>query len=109
MQSPVGCFRLFTGFYRVLPAVFTTCGFRLPVVFGCLQLTAVDGIRHWRDRGLVPAGLDPLRYAQVSWSTLHGMSRLLIDGIYIDSSAREAMCEAAADMFWRELSTAPAC
>lgn len=68
----------------------------------------VDGIRHWRDRGLVPAGLDPLRYAQVSWSTLHGMSRLLIDGIYIDSSAREAMCQAAADMFWRELSTAPA-
>jgi AcrR family transcriptional regulator len=68
----------------------------------------VDGIRHWRDRGLVPAGLDPLRYAQVSWSTLHGMSRLLIDGIYVDSAARRAMCRAAADMLWRELNEAPA-
>lgn len=44
---------------------------------------------------------DALRYAQVSWSTLHGISRVVIDGIYLQSDAVSAMCDAAADMMWR--------
>jgi AcrR family transcriptional regulator len=63
----------------------------------------VDGIRGWQESGQISKNLDPLRYAQVSWSTLHGMSRLLIDGIYVDNQSRNAMCQAAADMLWREL------
>ena len=63
----------------------------------------VDGIRGWQESGQISKKLDPLRYAQVSWSTLHGMSRLLIDGIYVDNQSRNAMCQAAADMLWREL------
>ena len=67
----------------------------------------VDGIRRWRGQRGVSSRLDPLRYAQVTWSTLHGMSRLLIDGIYIDDEARKAMCQATAEMFWRELTAMP--
>lgn len=63
----------------------------------------VDAIRRWQAFGQIAEGVDPLRYAQVSWSTLHGMSRLLIDGIYVDNQSRNAMCEAAADMLWRQL------
>ncbi|AKH70484.1 transcriptional regulator, TetR family [Spongiibacter sp. IMCC21906] len=44
---------------------------------------------------------DALRYAQVSWSTLHGMSRVLIDGIYFESDAVNAMCDTATEMMWR--------
>lgn len=63
----------------------------------------VDGVRHWQEQGLVLNTIDPLRYAQVSWSTLHGMSRLLIDGIYVDEAAIEPICHNAAMMFWTEL------
>lgn len=67
----------------------------------------VDGIRQWKKQGDVSESLEPLRYAQVTWSTLHGMSRLLIDGIYVDRQARNSMCQATADMFWRELTAIP--
>lgn len=66
----------------------------------------VDQIRCWQKARLVSSTVDPLRYAQVSWSTLHGMSRLLIDGIYLDSEAVAAMSDAAANMFWQQLQAA---
>jgi AcrR family transcriptional regulator len=65
----------------------------------------VNRIRKWQEQGDISRSLDPLRYAQVTWSTLHGMSRLLIDGIYVDGRSRNAMCKAAAEMLWRELTT----
>ncbi|NHO65487.1 TetR/AcrR family transcriptional regulator [Aestuariicella hydrocarbonica] len=63
----------------------------------------VDGVRHWQEQALILESIDPLRYAQVSWSTLHGMSRLLIDGIYVDEAAIEPICQNAAAMLWSEL------
>ena len=63
----------------------------------------VEQIRHWQQSTSRESVVDPLRYAQVSWSTLHGMSRLLIDGIYLDSAAIAAMSDTAASMFWRQL------
>lgn len=62
----------------------------------------VDHIRQLQSIGGLRDGFDPLRYAQLSWSTLHGMSRLLIDGIYLDSSTVEEMCTTAAAMFWQQ-------
>jgi AcrR family transcriptional regulator len=62
----------------------------------------LEHIKVWQRQAPV-SDFDALRYSQVSWSTLHGMSRLLIDGIYVDSAAIEAMSETAARMFWREL------
>jgi AcrR family transcriptional regulator len=66
----------------------------------------VETVRNWQTNGRIVSSVDPLRYAQVSWSTLHGMSRFLIDGIYVDRAALEAMCDNATDMFWRQLTTA---
>ncbi|KEQ18751.1 TetR family transcriptional regulator [Endozoicomonas numazuensis] len=39
---------------------------------------------------------DALRVAQVSWSSLHGLSRLLNDGVYLDKAAINSMCDVAA-------------
>ncbi len=63
----------------------------------------VEKLREWREQGRVLSSVDPLRFAQVSWSTLHGMSRLLIDGIYMDDAAIDPICENAAEMFWQQL------
>ncbi len=63
----------------------------------------IEQVRSWQERGHVDPTLDVLRYSQVSWSTLHGMSRLMIDGVYPDVEAMGPMCDQAAAMFWREL------
>ena len=43
----------------------------------------------------LPAGTRPLRLAQASWATLHGLCRLLIDGIYVDREDMEEVSEEA--------------
>ena len=63
----------------------------------------VDLIRAWHLQGDIASSLDPLRFAQMSWSTLHGMSRLLIDGIYVEHSAIDTLCNAATDSFWSQI------
>jgi AcrR family transcriptional regulator len=63
----------------------------------------LEHIRIWR-QSISNTNIDALRFAQVSWSTLHGMSRLLIDGIYLDATAINVMSDAAAKMFWPQLS-----
>jgi AcrR family transcriptional regulator len=63
----------------------------------------VERIQYLQERGLVAKTLDPLRFTQVSWGLLHGMSRLLIDGIYTDAASITPICETAADMLWQQL------
>jgi AcrR family transcriptional regulator len=60
-------------------------------------------VRGWHDDGLTSGTIEPLRFAQVTWSALHGMSRLLIDGIYVEQAAIDAMCTSAANIFWDSL------
>lgn len=60
-------------------------------------------LQEWQDRGQILSTIDPVRHTQVTMSTLHGMSRLLIDGIYVDKSTVSAIGDTAARMFWREL------
>ncbi|MEP4892493.1 MAG: TetR/AcrR family transcriptional regulator [Aliiglaciecola sp.] len=55
--------------------------------------------RDWQHKGLLPASLDTLRLSQVTWGTIHGIARLLIDGIYADASHIDEMCETALRMF----------
>ena len=43
----------------------------------------------------LPAGSNPLRLAQASWATLHGLCRLLIDGIYVNRRDMEEVSEEA--------------
>lgn len=61
----------------------------------------VDMTRHWQQQGLMPASEDTLRLAQVTWGTIHGIARLLIDGIYADRSHIDAMCDCAVNLFCR--------
>ncbi|PCI32929.1 MAG: TetR family transcriptional regulator [Alphaproteobacteria bacterium] len=58
----------------------------------------VEMTRQCQEGGILPAGEDSLRLAQVSWGTLHGLARLLIDGIYTDESHIDEMCDCAANM-----------
>lgn len=63
----------------------------------------IERIQHWQERGLVNKNLDAIRFAQVAWGTYHGISRLLIDGIYTDSASVKRICETAADTLWLQL------
>lgn len=68
------------------------------VAYPCFQFQ-VEMTRYWQEKGLLPQGQDPLRLAQVTWGTLHGIARLLIDGIYAVESHIDEMCDCAADLF----------
>lgn len=59
----------------------------------------VKMIKRCQQHGLMPSEADTLRLAQVTWGTMHGIARLLIDGIYADASHIEEMCETAVDLF----------
>lgn len=45
-----------------------------------LSLTA-----RWQKSGILNSDVDTLRLAQVTWGTLHGICKLIIDGIYADN------------------------
>lgn len=45
--------------------------------------------------GPLAGGQRPLRIAQASWATLHGLCRLVIDGIYVNATDMEAVSEEA--------------
>lgn len=68
------------------------------VAYPCFQFQ-VSMTRYWQQQGLLPDSSDALRLAQVTWGTLHGIARLLIDGIYADKSHISQMCDTAADLF----------
>ncbi|MBR9805359.1 TetR/AcrR family transcriptional regulator [bacterium] len=61
----------------------------------------VDTVRRWHDEGAMHATIDPLRFAQVSWSTLHGLCRLLADGVYLEGDAAvDGISETLIDTWW---------
>ena len=70
------------------------------VAYPCFQFQ-VQMTRIWQQHGYLPDGPDALRLAQVTWSTMHGIARLLIDGIYADATHIGEMCDCAADVFMR--------
>jgi AcrR family transcriptional regulator len=59
----------------------------------------VSMTKRWQEQGLMPKSEDTLRLAQVTWGTMHGIARLLIDGIYADNSHIDEMCETAVNLF----------
>ena len=46
----------------------------------------------------LPDGVTPLRITQLSWRSSHGLSRLMIDGIYLDKTALESIFETASKL-----------
>jgi AcrR family transcriptional regulator len=59
----------------------------------------VDMTKQWQQQGLLPNNEHTLRLSQVTWGTMHGIARLLIDGIYADRSHIDEMCECAVNLF----------
>jgi len=55
--------------------------------------------KKWQSIGLLNPKSNTLRLSQVIWGTMHGIAKLLIDGIYTDSSQIEEICDCAADQY----------
>jgi hypothetical protein len=53
----------------------------------------------WQEQGIIIKEENSLRLAQVTWATLHGIARLVIDGIYAQDSQIDEMCECAVNVF----------
>jgi len=53
----------------------------------------------WQEQGIIRADENTLRLAQVTWATLHGIARLVIDGIYAQENQIDEMCECAVKVF----------
>ncbi|MCC1495405.1 TetR/AcrR family transcriptional regulator [Alcanivorax sp. 1008] len=67
-----------------------------------LKETAFACFRHYAERigtligeQRLPKGSKPLRLAQASWATLHGLCRLMIDGIYVNQTDMEEVSHEA--------------
>lgn len=64
------------------------------VAHGCFR-RYVDKLQADGIGAHLPGGTDALRVAQASWATLHGLCRLLLDGIYVDRQDMEAVSDQA--------------
>ena len=64
------------------------------VAYPCFDFQ-VTLTKQWQDNGILPANENALRLAQVIWGTLHGIARLIIDGVYTDASNISEMGECA--------------
>jgi AcrR family transcriptional regulator len=67
-----------------------------------LRHTAFACFRHYAERittligsARIPLGSKPLRLAQASWATLHGLCRLMIDGIYVNHADMQEVSDEA--------------
>lgn len=68
------------------------------VAYPCFQ-SHVELVRQWQQKGVLNANENSLRLAQVSWATMHGLARLLIDGVYADVSHLDEMCDCLVNNF----------
>jgi len=72
--------------------------------YACFQRFVVL-VEYWQQQGVLPAEAEALRFAQVVWSMLHGLSRLVIDGIYLESSSLDAITETLLGLIKQQLKT----
>ncbi|MGB1466381.1 MAG: TetR/AcrR family transcriptional regulator [Alcanivorax nanhaiticus] len=56
-------------------------------------------------QGRLPQGSNPLRVAQASWATIHGLCRLTIDGIYVNQEDMEAVSQQAVTLILAALNS----
>lgn len=55
-------------------------------------------ITGWQQQGLLLEDTPALRQTQVIWATLHGLAKLVTDGVYADASHVDEMCDCAVKM-----------
>lgn len=58
----------------------------------------VDLIQTWQSEGIIRQQNNVLNFAQVSWGMLHGLSRLMIDGIYISALPQKDAIDTVVDL-----------
>lgn len=63
----------------------------------------IDRLKRGQEQGRISKDVDVVQYARIYWGTLHGISRLLLDGIYTDSASIKKLCESTASMLWQQL------
>ncbi|KEF31321.1 MAG: TetR/AcrR family transcriptional regulator [Gammaproteobacteria bacterium] len=61
----------------------------------------VELVAKMQAHGVLPDRHSALRTGQASWAALHGMARLLIDGIYIEREDLEEIAETVVDLLTR--------
>ena len=68
--------------------------------YPCFQYQ-VEMTKEWQQLKLLNQSHEDnaLRASQVLWGTVHGIAKLLIDGIYTDVTHVEEICDCAVDMF----------
>ena len=54
-------------------------------------------VAKWQEFGFVDPEADKLRITQVVWCSAHGISRLIIDGVYVHRTTMDAICDATVD------------
>ena len=72
------------------------------VAYPCFQ-HQLEMITSWQQMGLI-SGDNPLRTSQVIWGAVHGIAKLLIDGIYTDSAQIEEVSLCAVKLFIKKAS-----
>ena len=68
------------------------------VAYPCFQYQ-LELTKNWQLNGLIKSDENTLRLAQVIWGTVHGIAKLLIDGIYTHTSQVEEICDSAIALF----------
>ena len=63
----------------------------------------IERLARAKERGLVSPDVDPVYFERIMWGTLHGISRLCLDGIYSDRLSIKKLCDNTADMLWQIL------
>lgn len=65
----------------------------------------LDLVKQWQQQGILAPEENSLRLSQVIWSTMHGITRLIIDGIYRnEATSRQQIrdiCDCAINQFIR--------
>lgn len=63
----------------------------------------IEWLKERQAKNQIRHDLDVVQFAQLYWGTLHGISRLLLDGVYTKSASVQKLCNGAADMLWQQL------
>jgi AcrR family transcriptional regulator len=72
------------------------------VAYPCFQ-HQLEMVTSWQEMGLI-SGDNPLRTSQVIWGAVHGIAKLLIDGIYTESAQIEEVSLCAVKLFIKKAS-----
>lgn len=62
----------------------------------------LDNTRYFQEQGLLPINENTLSLHKVRWATMHGLAKLLTDGIYANHDQIDEMCECTVNLFIRD-------